>query len=269
MISLHTCPDAAHVAELKAQYLKDLLAPLDGMWSDGFIDPAPHREMRIEGERAGYYAANEEGTLLQFYVRSEFMDREQALFDHVAGQESLTKAVVSTIDPSFLSLCLDVQRGITVHTLLYELHTTVRPSHPEFDGLDLRLLEASELDRTVELQQACLASDDDMKGWLTGYSAKLISREELFVLCRGDDWIGLGESRNSDTQEGVTDLGMMVAPAHRGMGWATYILARVSADCTARGRRPICSTTVDNVASQKAITRAGFISRHRILDVAL
>ena len=193
----------------------------------------------------------------------------KALFDHVTDQESLTKAVVSTIDPSFLSLCLDVQQAVTVHTLLYELHDTVSPNHPEADGTELRLLEAFELDRTVEIQQECLASSEDMSGWLRGYSSNLTAREELFVLCRGDDWIGLCEARKSDTQEGITDVGMMVAPTHRGLGWATYILARLTADCTARGRRPICSTTVDNVASQKAITRAGFISRHRIFDVTL
>ena len=123
------------MSDLKAQYLHGLLAPLDGMWDVGFIGPSPHLEIRWDGERAGYYVANEEGALLQFYVSPAFRTHARAFFDHIAGQESLTKAVASTIDPPFLSLCLDVQKAVAVHTLLYERHTAITPAHPEAEGL--------------------------------------------------------------------------------------------------------------------------------------
>ena len=58
---------------------------------------------------AGYYAGNDQGELLHFYVTPAFEREARALFDHVISQDSLTQAVVSTIDPSYLSLCLDVQ----------------------------------------------------------------------------------------------------------------------------------------------------------------
>jgi GNAT superfamily N-acetyltransferase len=268
MISLHKCSDLSSILDLKTQYLQSLVAPMDGMW-ESIINSSPHWEIRMDGEQAGYYAANEEGTLLQFYVRYAFEKHGRTLFDHVIAQDTVTQAVVSTIDPSYLSLCLDVQKKITVHTYLYEHHREVRPSHPEADGLDFRLIEAPELDRTIAFQQACLGSEKDLSGWLRGYSADLIERKELFVLCRDDEWLGLGECRRSDSQEGVTDLGMMVHPSHRGKGWATYILTRLSAYSTAHGRHAICSTTVENVGAQKAIIRSSFISRHRILSVSL
>ena len=179
------------------------------------------------------------------------------------------RATVSTIDPAFLSLCLDVQKSVTVHTYLYESHTAVPSDHPQADGLDFCLVDIAELDRTVAFQQACLGGDKDMSDWLRGYSSNLIEREELFVLCREDEWLGLGEYRRSNSQEGITDLGMMIAPAHRGQGWATYILTCLRARCTAEGRHAICSTMVDNIGAQKAILRAGFISRHRIMNVSL
>jgi GNAT superfamily N-acetyltransferase len=267
MISLHRRSDLSSILDLKAQYLKSLVAPMDGMWEVGFTNPAPHWEIRWNGEQAGYYAANGEGALLQFYVLPAFEKHGRALFDHVIAQDSLTQAVVSTIDPAFLSFCLDVQTKATVHTYLYEIHSEVSPVHPKAEGLTFRLIEAAELDRTIAFQQACLGSDKDLSGWLRGYSANLIERGELFVLCREDDWIGLGEYRRSDSQEGVVDLGMMVAPAHRTQGWATHILERLSAHATAEGLRAICSTTIENLGAQKAILRAGFISRHRILRV--
>ena len=82
-----------------------------------------------------------------------------------------------------------------------------------------------------------------MIDWLRGYSGNLIERNELFVLTQGDEWLGLGELRRSDSQEGVADLGMMVAPVHRKKGWATVILTRLNTLCTKEGLQAICSTT--------------------------
>ncbi len=267
MISLHRLSDSSSIAQLKVQYLQSLVAPMDGMWEMGFIDPAPHWEIRVDGEQTGYYAANDKGTLLQFFVGSGFELHGRALFDRVIAEESLTQATVATLDPTYLSFCLDVQKEVTVHTYLYELCAGLPPSHAQTEGPALRRVEASQLDRTIAFQQACLGGDKNLNAWLRGYSANLIERKELFVLAQGGDWLGLGEHRRSNSQEGVSDLGMMVAPGHRRHGWATYILTLLRAQCTAEGRRAICSTTVENVGAQKAIKGAGFVSRHRILNV--
>ena len=47
-----------------------------------------------------------------------------------------------------------------------------------------------------------------------------------------------------------------------------YINFALKQLCDDRGLVPICSTTADNVAAQRAITKAGFVSRHRILEVS-
>ncbi len=240
---------------------------MDGVWDLGVTTPAAHSEIRVAGEQAGYYAADQGGTLLQFYVRPAFEEQGRRLFDHVLARASLTQAVASTIDPSCMSYCLDRQQKVTVHTYLYETNTERSAFHPDADGLDFRLLTASELDRTVAFQQACIQSQEDANAWAQDYSGNLIDRQELFVLCRDDDWLGVGELRRSDSQPGVTDLGMMVAPIHRGQGWATYILTLLRARCKAQGQRAICSTTVENVGAQIAIVRAGFVSRHRVVSV--
>jgi GNAT superfamily N-acetyltransferase len=267
MISVHSLPDLSSIADLKADYLQKLIAPMDGMWDTGFTNPAPHWEIRVDGAQAGYYAENDEGTLLQFFVCPEFERLGQDLFNHVIARESVLEAVVSTIDPFFLSLCLDVHTTLKVHTCLYEVHKDVSPTHPEALGTSLRNIDASELDRVISFQQMCIGGEHDLSGWLRGYSSNLIAREELFVLSVGDEWIGIGECRKSDTQEGITDVGMMVAPDRRGNAWATYILTCLAERCRQRGQRAICSTTVENVGAQKAIMRSGFVSKHRIMTV--
>ena len=72
MISFHKCSDLSSLLDLKAHYLQSLVAPMDGMWEVGIINPSPHWEIRMDGEQAGYYAANDEDDLLLFYVRPVF-----------------------------------------------------------------------------------------------------------------------------------------------------------------------------------------------------
>ena len=92
MISLHKCSDLSSIVDLKAHYLQSLVAPMDGMWDTGFTNPSPHWEIRMDGELAGYYAANDEGTLLQFCVRPAFEKHGRTLFNHVIAQDTLTEA---------------------------------------------------------------------------------------------------------------------------------------------------------------------------------
>ena len=61
------------------------------------------------------------------------------------------------------------------------------------------------------------------------------------------------------------DLGMIVAKKRRRKGVGSYILSRTKMFCYERGLSPICSCEADNTGSKKAITRAGFVSRHRIV----
>ena len=185
----------------------------------------------------------------------------------MVDQNNLTKAIASTIDPAFLSFCLYRQKKVDVHTYLYELHAPVQPAHAEAKNLDFRLIDASELDSTIAFQQICLGGEDDLSKWLRGYSANLIKRGELYVLYHNGVKVGLGEFRKSDTQKGIVDLGMMVHPDHRRKGWATYILTLLCAESITQGLRAICSTTVENTGSQKAIERAGFVNRHCIMNI--
>ena len=269
MITLHKLPDFQAVEDMKRRYLESLSAPLDGMWEMGFINPQPHWQIRVDEALAGYFVSNDEQTLLQFYVRPEFDHQSSRIFQQVLVQNNLKYAMVGTIDPLLLRHCLDVQRSVKVHTHLYEAGNAHSYAQTLSAAPQLRAVTLDELDRVIQFQTDCLTLDRSTVGWLRVYSSALIERSELFVLPDEDRWLGLGELRRSDTQTGVADVGMMVAPAHRGRGLATSILARLRAACESESLRAICSTTAENVAAQKAILKAGFRSRHRIIRVEL
>ena len=79
--------------------------------------------------------------------------------------------------------------------------------------------------------------------------------------------MGTGEARVSESQPPFVDLGVITVRRHRGRGVAPHVLGRLKQRCYERDLVPICSTTVENAGSRRAIAKAGFVSGHRILEV--
>ena len=96
----------------------------------------------------------------------------------------------------------------------------------------------------------------------------LIARRELYALRHGGEILGTGEARVSESQPPFADLGVITLRRHRGRGVAPHVLGRLKQLCYDHDLVPICSTTAENVAAGRVITKAGFVSRHRILKVA-
>lgn len=269
-ISFELLSNASTITTWRTAYFDGLVAPMDGMWDSGFTQPSPHWSILLEGSHVGYFVLNEENALLQFYIDPKVQAHSPAILERIVSEKSVSKAVVSTIDPAFLSLCLTIQKKVTVHTLLFEPGTQNRAMKSELPThVEVREAAKSELETVVAFQIECLGGQQELKGWLDGYSSHLISRDEIFVFQRDGEWVGLGEYRKSDSQSGVVDLGVMIHPSHRRQGLAASVLSYLGAKSMEEGLRSICSTTLDNPASEAAIRKAGFVSNHRIMDVDL
>jgi len=243
--------------------METLTAPLDGMW-ETFIRFAAQWEIRRDGARIGYFCVNDEGRLLQFHVAAPFEDQEAEAFAQAVRESDASGAMVSTFEP-WLSLCLDLHKQVRVHTFLYHDHHRSEISLDGFDGVRFEIVPEGERTAVEAFIRRCLA--DDPGDWLTGYVSNLVARRELLALRTAETWLGTGELRVSDTQPPYADLGVIVSPEHRGRGLAPHILSRLKERCESSGLVPICSTTADNEAAQRAILKAGFVPRHRLLEV--
>ncbi len=173
----------------------------------------------------------------------------------------------STADPLFLGLCLDAHKKVRVHTLLYRDHHRGESGFENAAEASLEVVQADELAVVAELQRDSL--DQDPGDWLIGYLENLIARRELYALRIEGEIVGTGEARVSDSQPPFADLGVITMRGHRRRGVATDILWRLKQVCDDRDLVAICSTTSENLGAQRAIARAGFLSRHRILEVKL
>ncbi len=254
--------DAADLKAEKSAYLDTLSAPLDGMW-ETFADIANHYQITKNDRPMGYCAVNEDRKLLQFYT-DVTCDAAEA---YNAAVESLDiqGAIVPTSDSLGLALALDFQHSISINALMYRFPASVpRPAAVFPEGTRFDVLDTLHLERAVAFAHETLGAS---KAWLDSYFSGLLVRNELFGLWQNDQIVATGECRLSDSQPLYADVGMVVGKKHRGQGLATNLLRKLVSVAENKGRIAICSTEQSNIGAQKAISRAGFLCQHRILEI--
>lgn len=255
-----TSPD--YLTKYKENYLKALPHSYDGMW-EHFLALGDHYTINIDQEIAGYFVLNSDQKILQFSFFQNQYGAES--FSFILEKMKIKGAFVTTGEVPYLSMALDHQQSVSVQSFLYEINQNKdfeRPQLPE--ETKFRILRTTELNKAVSFAHETLGADES---WLKSYYGNLLKRKELFGLLEGETLIATGERRKSYTQEKVADVGMVVSKKHRNKGLATNVLRTLVKMCVNEGLKPICSTEVENIGSQKAIERAGFISHHRILEI--
>ncbi|MDQ2715314.1 MAG: GNAT family N-acetyltransferase [Chloroflexota bacterium] len=259
------CEHSDAVEQMRDDYLRTLLAPMDGMWESAVIAQATFWEIQHQGQHTGYFCTGSDYDLLRFYLVEDYQVRAQEIFRWVVSTHDIHYAIVSTIEPLYFSVCLDMQRGIALHSYLFRDHARVElPA--ALSKSTFRKAEKSELDDIVRFYRANTEGPGD---WIEAFLHKRITREELFVLYDQQTLVATGECIPSQKQAPYADLGMVVGQAYRGRGLGSSMLIHLKKHCYASGWQAICSCAAGNHASRKAIEKAGFISDQRMVKVLL
>jgi RimJ/RimL family protein N-acetyltransferase len=270
MLKIKSIESLSELNELKKAYFESATAPLDGMWHFGFVPMAKHFGFYAEQLLIGYCCINDEGYLLQFYLKPNNTTSAQTLFTLIAQQNSavigaVKGAFVSTAEPSYLSLCLDNSSMFEVHSLMYQ--QTESPSNNSNslgESLELKVASEQQLTKFVDFAATNIGAP---KAWLNGYYANLINRKELFGYWVKDQLLAAGECRLFDEHQcAYADLGLIVAKSMQGQGLGKKVLDFLTKHAASNGLQSICSTEKANIAAHKAISAAGFESANRIIQ---
>lgn len=245
--------------QMRDDYLRTLIAPMDGMWERAVISPATFREIQDQGQRLGHFCLGNDNELLRFYLVERYQARAQELFRWIISTCSIQQAIASTIEPLYFSLCLDLQSSVALHSYLFRDHQRAELVSA-LSTSSFRKASKTELDDLVRFYQA---NTEGPGKWIEGFLRERLTREELFVLYERQTLVATGECIPSQQQPPYADLGMVVAQAYRGRGLGSFMLSQLKQYCYETGWKPICSCAADNRASKKAIEKAGFISDHR------
>lgn len=265
MLSTMTCIQLEHsdvIQQIRDDYLRTLVAPIDGMWENAVIAHAHFWEIQDQGQHAGYFCIGSDNYLLRFHLVENYQARAQEIFRWIISTYGIQYAITSTIEPLYFSLCLDVQKSITLHSYLFRDHKRIELSS-DLSNSVFRKAKKSELNDIMRFDQANTGSGE----WIEAFLQERLSREELFVLYDRQTLVATGECIPSQKQPPYADLGMVVAQSYRRRGLGSFILTQLKKHCYEAGWKPICSCEASNLASKKAIEKAGFISEQRIVKI--
>lgn len=257
MIELKVITSVEKRDNLRNNYMKNLTAPMDGFWENVVIGNSECYEIIKDDTIVGHFSTNSDKTLVQFHITDEYFRFAPEIFQYIITSDIVENASVCTMESSFLSLCLDYQKGISVESYLFYDNENIEYVLKEFNELAFRYAKDSDLGLIIN---KCGLPFE-------GYYEELIENNQLFVLYNGDVFLGIGEFRISKTQSQFADIGMIVVEEYRKKGIGTYIITKLKEHCQKNKVSAIASCNSKNIASKKTLEKSGLISKHRIIKI--
>lgn len=205
------------------------------------------------------YLAIDHAAVVEFFVLDAALPRLSELFYAAAGQGGATSAIIKSYDPLALAAA------------------TGRPARMATIGVN------------------CTAWSDERFEPSAGFAARPGREDDLAVLSgvgpglyEGPDEISydlqagrisiyeqdgapVGCGVLSPVREGADalDIGVGVLPAWRRRGVGEQIVRHLKLVCLRERRmRPVCGCAVENIGSRRTLERAGFLTRHRLLELS-
>lgn len=254
--------DFNSISEMRNLYYRQIIAPMDDFWEEGIIPSCSFYTYK-KGSITGYYAINEEKYLVQFYVNDSVLYNR--VFKEIITQVKITDIYVSTYDSLLYKACKTFSNNFEINTLLFKEDTKKSPIAP-ISSIIYRLATTSEVKRAVEYNKLELEDEGD---WIQNYYEKLIKKSGLYFFMIGNTIVGTGESRKSISSKNIANIGVTVAKDYRRKGIATYIINTMREINNNIGYKTICSTTRENINSQKTLIKCGYKIYHLIYTVKI
>ena len=202
---------------------------------------------------------NHEKCLVQIFLLEEFNSKMEHVINALIESKLIASANLSSNEPISFNTCLALAKSIKANTLCFE-HSNITGNIES--SWNLSLVTTDYIPSVKAFFKEQVGMDDTF-----GYTENLVSRKEIFMVKEKDVIIATSECRMSDSQPEIADLGIIVNRKFQGKGIATQLMQMQVNRVLKANRKPICSTTLDNVAARKAIDKSGFFCNNIIFDI--
>jgi len=216
--------------------------------------------IRRDDEEIGYAVIHGAETLVELHVRTTELRCLAAAFEELASARGLRRILAKSFDPSLMFVALLRPRQVRTTGLLYRV--IVDPDFAADAAIGVRAATLDDLAPLLRLGADFFDGPAEIEDY--------IAAGGLMIYEAGDGApLGAGVMKPVVPGRDDVDIGMVVDRRRRRRGHGAYIIALLKAHCLARGWRPICGCAIDNLASQRTLERAGFASRHRLVEFEL
>jgi GNAT superfamily N-acetyltransferase len=204
------------------------------------------------------YAVVHDGALVEFHADEALLPRLSEAFYAAARFAGAACAEIKSFD----TLALAAAAGRTVNVATIGVNATTW-SDERFDppaGLSVRHAEADDEPLMLAIGPGLFETPDEVRHHLQAREARIYALDGAPFGC------GLVTPVRAGAD--AVDLGVGVLPAWRGHGLGEQIIRHLKLRCLQELRvRPTCGCAVENVASRRTLENAGFLTRHRVLQL--
>lgn len=248
------------INNFRVKLYSKLVAPIDAMWEQLYIGSSQHFLIVNNSGTIGYCSIDSEKSLKQIFLLGDFNYLMSNTIKRLIDEELIISASLSSNEPNSFNACLFHSNSVKTNTFCFEYSDRPVENKPEMNVKCVTQEDISDIKAFFKNQ---IEFDDTF-----GYTENLVQRKELYLVKEDDTIIATSECRMSDSQKKIADVGIIVNKEFQGKGIATQILKQQAKRAQKVNRKPICSTTLDNTASKRAIEKAGFYCSNIIFDIS-
>jgi len=247
------------IGAFRIKLYQTLTAPIDAMWEQLYVDSSQHYLIKNSDYTLGYCCINEEGCLIQIFLETEFRRNMHKVIEELIKSKLVSSASLSSNEPIGFNACLFHSKSIQTNTFCFaHLNSTIEVN----SALSVQLASSEHIPSIKAFLKDQVGMDDTF-----GYTENLVNRKEIFMVLESGVLIATSECRMSDSQPETADLGIIVNRDYQGKGIATQVMQMQVNRVLKAGRKPICSTTLENIASRKVIEKSGFYCSNIIFNI--
>jgi len=215
--------------------------------------------LQADNVNIGYVIKNNDGVLIEFYTENKHVTSSNKLFRQVLKELSITEIYCKTFDFLLLNNCLSNSFPYKVIGILYrdyvephvETDTKIRMQKSGFSSVNFLLNQDNSIKELFETEEQLI---------------EYITNENVFEFFRNGEFIGCGIVLRTNPDWSFCDLGVWVNPPKRGHGFGSQIILKMRLFAIENDMKPSCGCAVENIASQKAIEKSGFVSKYKLIE---
>ncbi|MBY9007701.1 MAG: GNAT family N-acetyltransferase [Candidatus Lokiarchaeota archaeon] len=206
----------------------------------------------------GYCIVSNVNIILEFFLIDEYIPICEDIFKIILKKLIISKAYCKSFDHLFLKCCITYHKSIKLYGVLFRdmINRAIKLPHPD---LRSRLGEIQDFSEISLFKEGVFENDGELRKYL--YSKK------LFVFLIHNEITGYGIFSRTIKNRPDFDIGMAVHPKFRKKGYGSYIINNIKNFCLKNNWRPTCGCIIDNIGSRRTLEKAGFISKHNLLEI--
>lgn len=203
----------------------------------------------------GYFIVCNGKIILEYYLEKKYLHLQTQIFLHLIQSKAITSAWVKTFDPLLLKMAhMFGQKNSVIGFLFRDSNST-----------DLKL-KSDLVFKKASLKDMDLVEAFKWDFFESQEELEYFFNEGTYLFYLKDEFVGIGTIMNIHKYKPFCDIGMCVKPEFRKMGLGAQIVLQLKNHCFKKNLKPICGCAFENVASRKTLEKAGFISRHVLLE---